>query len=152
MISASSISPHLPQVIDDSWLSQERGIVKTQPVGSTSLREAYVQYIKLYEILGQVLNRVEKWYTSPVETKTEIQGLLELDTTLSDWKKNLPPKLQHHPDVHASGGSAPVHESQQLDLKFSHQASRLYARQVRRHIKREGADKAIGIYIPVYCC
>lgn len=49
----------LPEPIDDSRLDEEMGKWHAQPRDLPSLLESYIQTIKLYDILKQVLDREE---------------------------------------------------------------------------------------------
>ncbi|OQE43137.1 hypothetical protein PENCOP_c003G04534 [Penicillium coprophilum] len=132
----------LPKAIDDNRLSEEMGTWNVQPPGHMSLLESYIQTIKLYDILKQVLDREELQDSS--DRGPDIQSLLSLDTMIMEWREALPSCLQY--DSSSEGTSSteqhriPGIAIPQVD--FSAQAKRLYARflHVRVLILRPALD------------
>lgn len=118
----------LPRAIDDNLLSEEMGTWNVQTTGHPSLLESYIQTIKLYNILKQVLDR-EELKDSP-DRGPDIQSLLSLDNIIMAWREALPSYLQydsssegtHSAELHKNPGIATPH------VDFSAQAKRLYAR------------------------
>lgn len=138
MITTSDTKSRLPEAIDDARLSSEPGKWNSQPEGHPSLLQSYVQTIKLYNILGRVLNRDEPQVLLSArdskgvlsEAATKVQAILELDTSITEWRDSLPDYLQYHPDStkcsQAGGVAADELSIPSVDLFI--QAKRLYLR------------------------
>lgn len=128
MIAGGSETVPLPQPIDDDRLSGEFGQRNTQPKDIPSLLESYIQTIKLYDILREVLDREELKGAS--DSYPDIRSLLTLDTMIMEWRDSLPPHLQYRQspeETHfQSGQTADQYILPGLDI--SAQAKRLYAR------------------------
>lgn len=127
----------LPLAIDDEHLSSSPGVPGCQPATSLSLTECYVQAVKLQDILGRVLatfyNRDidnPEAVTRPMGTDrirdSDLQMLLNVDASLSEWHKTLPSylKVQSYRDGDASSFSA---DPERVAL-FKRQATVLEAR------------------------
>ena len=95
---ASNDKLQLPHAIDDEYLSDKPGAERgTQPPGQQSMLESYIQTIKLYDILGQVLDR-EEWRDGsafarvapadlgsvPDNVAANTQSMLDLDTLIME--------------------------------------------------------------------
>ncbi|KAL2167583.1 hypothetical protein VTG60DRAFT_1094 [Thermothelomyces hinnuleus] len=76
----------LPAAIDNGFLSDDvSGKENKQPSNCPSLLESYIQTIKLYNILGQALDREESSDTS-ANPNADARWLLDLDTKIMDWR------------------------------------------------------------------
>lgn len=134
MITMSDTRSKLPEAIDDSRLSSEAGKWNSQPKDHPTLLEAYIQLIKLYNILGRVLNRDEPHARESKgiqsEAATKVQAILELDTSIMEWRHSLPDYVRYHPDSakcnQAGGIAADELSVPSADLFI--QAKRLYLR------------------------
>lgn len=130
MINAHTTSeqPRLSEVIDDEFLNDE-GIGKrhSQPNNYPSLLESYIQTIKLYNILGQVLDREEPSDTPP-NANPDTRSLLDLDTAVMDWRDSLPAHLQYDPSSPENQQDCAPRRGSLLTADFSAQARRLHAR------------------------
>lgn len=96
----------LPDAIDDNLLSDELGKFNKQPDDVPTPLEAYIQTVKLYDILGQVLNRDElkrrrctDGAPEPSESTSMIQTLLEFDNKIMEWRESLPSYLWYDADI-----------------------------------------------------
>ncbi|KAB5580894.1 fungal-specific transcription factor domain-containing protein [Coniochaeta sp. 2T2.1] len=138
----------LPQAIDDEYLNEEAGGEwNLQPRDCPSLLESYIQTIKLYDILGRVLDREETKHATTATTATpslarlsqldtppdmglDTQSLLDLDNMIMEWLDALPSHLRYEPTSElARDNRALTPESIPLThTHFSAQAKRLYAR------------------------
>ena len=85
----------LPEAIDDGHLSDEIGMWNGQPRDLPSLLEYYVHALKLYEILGQVLERQEVKSDMATDTMSNVHAILNLDSKIVEWRKSLPPYLRY---------------------------------------------------------
>ncbi|KAH7116553.1 hypothetical protein B0J13DRAFT_613411 [Dactylonectria estremocensis] len=133
--------PRLPDSIDDDHLSGEPGKWNQQPKDLPSLLESFIQTTKLYHAFDELLDREELQEPvtptndgSPFSRATSsIRTLLDLDTTVMDWRDNLPTCLRYDPnDVESNridaatprGLSIPcVHllaQAKRLHLRFLH--------------------------------
>ncbi|KAK4447154.1 fungal-specific transcription factor domain-containing protein [Podospora aff. communis PSN243] len=123
----------LPEAIDDEHLCEEAGVKRNrQPVNCPSMLEGYVQTIKLYGILGKVLDR-EECDDASHSTSVDTQSLLDLDTMIMEWRDSLPTHLQY--DCSSSNQaeedgklSHPLSPENIPPTDFSAQARRLHAR------------------------
>lgn len=136
----------LPHAIDDEYLSDRPGAEwGSQPPGQHSMLESYIQTIKLYDILGQVLDR-EEWRDGPAFSRVapadlgsapdnvgaNTQSMLDLDTLIMEWMDSLPEYLRYDPSPEndrrrdGAGDLTPANEIPPTD--FSAQAKRLHAR------------------------
>ena len=132
----------LPEAIDDERLNEEvGGMWNRQPSNCPSLLESYIQTIKLYDILGQVLDREDSKDGSggaagrmpPVDrpplANSDTQSLLDLDTMIMEWRDSLPAHLQYDPSLdrdRPDGALTP--ESSIPPCDFLAQAKRLHTR------------------------
>ncbi|KAL2140208.1 hypothetical protein VTI28DRAFT_4094 [Corynascus sepedonium] len=130
MINAHSTGEQLrlPEAIDDEFLNDE-GIGKrhSQPNNYPSLLESYIQTIKLYNILGQVLDREEPSDTPP-SANPDTRSLLDLDTAVMDWRDSLPAHLQYDPSSPENQQVCAPRRGSLSTADFSAQARRLHAR------------------------
>ncbi|KAK3402693.1 fungal-specific transcription factor domain-containing protein [Sordaria brevicollis] len=154
----------LPHAIDDEYLSDKPGAEwGSQPPGQHSMLESYIQTIKLYDILGQVLDR-EEWRDGPAFSKVtpadlgsapenvaaNTQSMLDLDTLIMEWLDSLPEYLRYDPSPEndrrrdGAGDLTPANEIPPTD--FSAQAKRLHARfhHVRVLILRPALEQLFG--------
>lgn len=99
---ARTTTTGLPEAIDDNLLSNEIGVWNKQPEGIPSPMEGYIYLIKLYDILGQVLEQEGSEYATPIDRNPftrgvviDMQTLLGLDSTLTEWQNSLPGYLQY---------------------------------------------------------
>ena len=136
MIAVGNETAPLPQPIDDDRLSGDLGQQNTQPKDIPSLLESYIQTIKLYDILGEVLNREELKDTS--DSCPDMRSLLTLDSKIMEWRDALPPYLQYDPSLEETS-FPPKRTSDQCvppRADIFAQAKRLYTRYLFAH--REG--------------
>lgn len=152
MIHPISTQTHLvlPEGIDDEFLTQPPNARGSQPDGIPSITECYVQAIKLQDILGQVLAML---YTGNSDESSrphdggrdsnakymtvlpglddgvknsDFQVLLNIDSRLTTWHKELPPHLQVHS---YQDGAAPLYlHNLERTLLHRRQATILKAR------------------------
>jgi hypothetical protein len=101
MIVTRDETVRLPEPIDDSRLGEKMGEWNTQPRDHPSLLESYIQSIKLYDILKQVLDREELKDSSDI--CPDIRSLLSLDTMIMEWRDALPSYLQYDTSSDESG-------------------------------------------------
>ncbi|KAK5659812.1 hypothetical protein OQA88_1024 [Cercophora sp. LCS_1] len=120
----------LPEAIDDEHLSEEIGEkCNAQPANCPSMLESYIQTIKLYDILGQVLDREESNDANKTSySNADTQSLLDLDTMIMEWRDSLPPHLQYDPSSEGSREDHGLSPSGAVVTDFSAQAKRLHAR------------------------
>ncbi|CAM1509552.1 Fc.00g032910.m01.CDS01 [Cosmosporella sp. VM-42] len=85
----------LPEAIDDARLSDEPGKWNVQPRDLPSLMEYYMHAMKLYHILGQVLDRQESMTDTPADPISVVRAVLSLDSKIMDWRDSLPPYLRY---------------------------------------------------------
>lgn len=133
----------LPEAIDDERLNEEAGgRWNSQPSNCPSLLESYIQTIKLYDILGQVLDREDSKdgggggaagrmppADRPPMANSDTQSLLDLDTMIMEWRDSLPAHLQYDPSSdrdRPDGALTP--ESSIPPCDFLAQAKRLHTR------------------------
>ncbi|BEI83411.1 hypothetical protein CcaverHIS002_0400150 [Cutaneotrichosporon cavernicola] len=104
MIRSDQLRLPLPEAIDDEYLSEDKAKRNSQPENCPSTVESFIETIKLYAILGQVLDRDES--TDMARTPrpdalssghADAQSLLDLDTMIMEWRDSLPPHLQYDP-------------------------------------------------------
>ncbi|KAL2783210.1 fungal-specific transcription factor domain-containing protein [Aspergillus keveii] len=133
MIKTGGEGVEMPEAIDDNRLSEKLGSRNVQPTDHPSLLESYIQTIRLYDILKQVLDREELREAS--SNSPDICSLLHLDSSIMEWRDALPSYLQYDP-----ASDATITGSQHSD--FSAQAKRLYIRflHVRVLILRPALD------------
>ncbi|CCC05646.1 unnamed protein product [Sordaria macrospora k-hell] len=143
---ASNDKLQLPHAIDDEYLSDKPGAERgTQPPGQQSMLESYIQTIKLYDILGQVLDR-EEWRDGsafarvapadlgsvPDNVAANTQSMLDLDTLIMEWMDSLPEYLRYEPspenDRRQDGAGDLTPENEIPPTDFTAQAKRLHAR------------------------
>ncbi|KAK4199005.1 putative transcriptional activator [Triangularia verruculosa] len=117
----------LPEAIDDEHLSGEDGDKRnTQPSNCPSQISAYIETIKLYKFLGQVLDREDDGGDDS-GNYSDIQALLDLDTRIMEWRDGLPGHLQYEPTLENGQDHASTPGSLSAQ-DFSGQARRLYTR------------------------
>lgn len=128
MITTVNETVLLPQPIDDDRLSGELGRQNTQPRDIPSLLESYIQTIKLYDILREVLDREEMKDTSG--SSLDIRSLLTLDTMIMEWRDSLPSHLRYNPTTGETGFPSGQPPDQRIlpRVDISAQAKRLYTR------------------------
>ncbi|KAJ9632943.1 hypothetical protein H2204_007511 [Knufia peltigerae] len=95
MIPAVGKAVKLPEAIDDCRLSDEVGKWNVQPKELPSLLEYYVHALKLYDILGQVLERQELRPQAHADTVSNVRAILSLDCKIMEWRDALPPYLRY---------------------------------------------------------
>lgn len=130
MVATGNETVPLPQPIDDDRLSGELGQRNKQPTDIPSLLECYIQTIKLYDILREVLDREELKDAS--DSYPDIRSLLTLDTMIMGWRDGLPPHLQYNSSLEETERRFPSRQTADQHilpgLDISAQAKRLYAR------------------------
>jgi hypothetical protein len=99
MIAASSKSINLPSPIDDEYLSDEIGKSKAQPQSTPSLLEYYIQTIKLYQLLKQVVDTTDISIQNSGELMSRIQAMLRLHKLIMEWRDRLPVYLKYGQEV-----------------------------------------------------
>ena len=99
MIAASSKSINLPSPIDDEYLSDEIGKSKAQPQSTPSLLEYYIQTIKLYQLLKQVVDTTDISIQNSGELMSRIQAMLRLHKLIMEWRDRLPAYLKYEQEV-----------------------------------------------------
>lgn len=128
----------LPEAVDDEHLNSKVGKWNTQPKGLPSLLESYIQTIKLYDILGQALDREElKELTlsskpNSESSSDELSNILKLETKIMEWREALPSYLQYDPSV-SYNGLGKTFTTEWVTILSAHvlaQATRLYTRSV----------------------
>jgi hypothetical protein len=129
---AMSRSVPLPAAIDDEFLSLEQGIDAVQPANIPSKTDFYVQTLKLYIILEEILNG---FYSSGVSDelasrnhRSAKEGLdeldcnliLRIDRSLTQWFQDIPEHLVWRPK-HARGDAEElfVRQSNVLHLRYT---------------------------------
>ncbi|KAE8383726.1 fungal-specific transcription factor domain-containing protein [Aspergillus bertholletiae] len=137
MIATAGEAVQLPEAIDDDRLSEVVGGWNCQLSNIPSLLEPYVQTIKLYDILKQVLDREE--LTDSSDICLDIHSILRLDTMIMEWRDALPSYLRYDPLSTQSHAASTNMDSQ---ANFAAQATRLQARflHVRVLILRPALD------------
>lgn len=135
MIDTAGNGVRLPEAIDDDRLSEEVGKWNTPSKDRPSLLESYIHTIKLYDILGQVLDREELKESTSAKNSTmtlseETSNVLRLDTKILEWRDSLPPYLQYDPSCKEySNGEVVSSDGIAIpQTDFLAQAKRLYIR------------------------
>lgn len=128
MIPTGNETALLPQPIDDDRLSGELGQQNTQPRDIPSLLESYIQTIKLYDILREVLDREDRKDAS--DSYPDIRSLLTLDTMIMEWRDGLPSHLRYNPSLEETAVPSGQSPDQRIlpGVDISAQAKRLYTR------------------------
>lgn len=154
-IATEKHSVDLPRAIDDELLSDIKGKWNSQPKDVPSLLEAYIQTIKLYNILGHVLDDDEPYESafhrnadqSSKEATLDFNALLDLDTAAMKWRDSLPSYLRFDPtstaDFDEPRDESLVSDGQAIHgPDFYRQAKRLYLRYLhtRLLIQRPALD------------
>ncbi|KAJ9149934.1 hypothetical protein NKR23_g4087 [Pleurostoma richardsiae] len=139
VITTSEKRLRLPEAIDDSRLSDEAGKWNAQPGNLPSLLESFIQTIKLYDILGQVLDGEDSRETIPVKNSaatslsgatSSIRTLLDFDAMVMEWRESLPRYLWYGANS-AESSEAEVAAPEGLAVPRADllvQAKRLYLR------------------------
>ncbi|KAJ5520864.1 fungal-specific transcription factor domain-containing protein [Penicillium fimorum] len=138
MIPSGGSMIKLPEAIDDEQLNSEVGKWNTQPKGLPSLLESYIETIKLYDILGQALDREElreSILSSKLHSESstdDLSNILKLETKIMEWREALSSYLQYEPPVsnYDLGESVTSEEATILSSHLLAQATRLYTRSV----------------------
>ena len=94
MIAANPRSIQLPSPIDDEYLSDEIGKSKAQPKGTPSLLEYYIETIKLYQLLKQVVDTTDTSILNSGELMSRIQAMSRLHKLIMEWRDRLPAYLK----------------------------------------------------------
>lgn len=121
----------LPQPIDDKNISDKLGKINTQPKDVPSLSEVYIQIIKLYDILGHILDQDEVGSETVADEGPNIQVLLKLDTMIIRWRDDLPQYLRYDPSIEQSGreqSGTPESAPSLQPPSMLNQARKLYSR------------------------
>lgn len=92
----------LPLAVDDEYLTRVPEAPGSQPDGTPSLTECYIQTVQLQDILGEVLttmyypdpNPSPGTLTSSGSKNIDFHKLFAVDSLLTAWHKRLPPHLQ----------------------------------------------------------
>lgn len=159
MIVSGGENLRLPDSIDDRYLSNELDKWNTQPDDHPSLLKSYIETIKLYDILGKVLDREDRkdprargsYPGTPSESISDTRSLLSLDTMIMEWRDALPPYLQYHPSPEqyhqCEAFSSDGNLIPQADLIA--QAKRLYTRYGATHevASCDDTDELQGFYM-----
>jgi hypothetical protein len=134
MIRSDHLRLSLPEAIDDEYLSEDKARHNAQPANRPSTVGSFIETIKLYAILGQVLDRDESKaaaWTQPSDAlpngHTDAQSLLDLDTVIMEWRDALPSHLQHDPTAEDALPESPAFPE---TTGFAAPALRLYVRYV----------------------
>ncbi|CAI4214305.1 unnamed protein product [Parascedosporium putredinis] len=142
----------LPQAIDDDLLGDVENTWNLQTPGMPSLLEAYIQTIKLYNILGQVLDDDESYESifhrngtkSSSESSLNFNALLDLDASATRWRDALPPYLRYEPpgSPGLNSKAAAANGPNDHGPDFAEQAKRLHLRflHTRLLIQRPALD------------
>ncbi len=99
LIPVGGLAIKLPEAIDDERLSNEVGKWNMQPRDLPSLMEYYVHALKLYAILGQVLDRQESKTDTPADPISNVRSILSFNSKIMEWRDNLPPYLRYDSSV-----------------------------------------------------
>ncbi|KAH9478723.1 putative transcriptional regulatory protein [Psilocybe cubensis] len=96
-----TIDVEYPIECDDEYWDAEEPF--RQPEGKPSLVTAFIHFIKICEIMGNVLKTLysekkSKFLPSFVGKEWEEKVITELDSSMNKWKNNLPDHLQWDPD------------------------------------------------------
>ncbi|KAK5682727.1 hypothetical protein LTS10_005857 [Elasticomyces elasticus] len=149
----------LPESVDDQYLTQYPEFPGSQPEALPSLVECYIQAIKLQDILGQVLASLydgsvgENEPCDGVEYPTALpsasdrtkhpdwQVLLQTDSALERWHKELPPhlKMQTYNDLNLHAGPYDLERT----LLYRRQATVLEARYL--HVRLTALRPALSV-------
>lgn len=132
MIPAYRATIRLPEAVDDDRLSDEIGKWNVQPKSLPSLLEYYIQTIKLYTILRQVLDRQERTGGRSQEEPSDNRAMLSLDSEIMTWRGSLPTYLKYDPPSNQSIGTDDAASdcvlNSQETLDFPALSKRLYCR------------------------
>ena len=100
----------LPMAIDDVYLDTDTQTCM-QPDDVFSQNMCFVQTLKLYDIMGEILTRVYNPWQDTIsdaaradwsQRNNSINAVIDLECALSEFKSNLPPQLRW-----SSSGSQP---------------------------------------------
>jgi len=83
----------LPELIDDSLLSEKVGETNRQPENTTSNLASFIETVKLYEVLVEVLSPGYRGVNSSQDIATALSTVLRLHSRLSAWRNALPQQL-----------------------------------------------------------
>ncbi|KAH6698494.1 fungal-specific transcription factor domain-containing protein [Leptodontidium sp. MPI-SDFR-AT-0119] len=136
----------LPEVIDDERLSTEVGKWNAQPEGIPSLMESFVHRMKLYDIIGQVLDRQQLDTGTLMDATASIQSIINLDNQITEWRNKLPSYLRYDPQtsacnsIHETTADAVTNPNPSLDMRAM--SKRLYCKflHTRQLILRPALD------------
>ena len=95
MIAATPKGIQFPSPIDDEYLSDEIGKSKAQPKSTPSLLEYYIQTIKLYQLLKQVVDTTDTSLQNSGELMPRIQAMSRLHKLIMEWRDRLPVYLKY---------------------------------------------------------
>lgn len=87
----------LPDLISDELLSNQVGKPNRQPEDVPTVIEYYIQSIKLYDILRQILTKEVPNTNNSITTESPTQRILRLHTKIMAWHANLPEYLTYKP-------------------------------------------------------
>ncbi|ODN82835.1 hypothetical protein L202_01099 [Cryptococcus amylolentus CBS 6039] len=87
-----------PEDVDDEYWVLEGGGVMRQPEGKVSKVAAFIQMLKLDQILGKVLGQLYPARKADSDTANRRAVAVELDLALAEWAKNVPSVLRWDPD------------------------------------------------------
>lgn len=136
MVSNSVAKIGLPRMIDDTFLSDTPDIYTEQPGTLPSYVEPFVQLIKLYDILGKILEHEGSGHNASGDQehsgtkKIDTKPILALDGLLTEWRDSLPRYLRYDLDTKECvtiDTDDPSAESR-VELDLRKQAKRLYQR------------------------
>lgn len=151
MIPASGKGIKLPEAIDDERLSDEVGKLNAQPKDIPSLLEYYIQTIRLYDILGQVLSREELNVRMVSEAPPNMQAILSLDTQIMEWRDRLPTYLKYDSLSECNSPRIVTLDEAAISqevLDFPALSKRLHCRYSRLRFNRR--NKINGLKVPAY--
>jgi hypothetical protein len=126
----------LPLAVDDEYLTQLPKAPGSQPDGTPSLTECYVQTVQLQDILGEVLttlyypdpNPIPGPSTSSGTKNIDFHKLFAVDSLLTAWHRRLPPHLQA--SRYKNSGEPPALNLSEREVVFRRQATVLEVRYV----------------------
>ncbi|KAM0260132.1 hypothetical protein ACHAQJ_002896 [Trichoderma viride] len=124
----------LPLAVDDEYLTRLPEAPGSQPDGTPSLTECYIQTVQLQDILGSVLTTL--YYPDPNPSpgpstssgakNIDFHKLFAIDSLLTAWNRRLPPHLQA--SRYKNSGEPPALNLSEREVVFRRQATVLEVR------------------------
>lgn len=139
----------LPLPIDDEYLTRLPEAPGSQPDGTPSLTECYINTVQLQDILGEVLTTLYYPDLNPGPgasvnggaKNTDFHRLFAVDSLLTTWHGRLPPHLQA--SRYKNSGAPPTFDLSERDVVFRRQATVLEVRYVSIGLYRRQQRKEI---------